>query len=80
MYFCHLDGGWSNWGPYSKCSVSCGGGTMRRDRKCNNPAPANGGKACPGAGWQSKSCNTQSCGKGLYLIWMGHKFVHYTTE
>ena len=32
-----VDGKWSNWGGYNTCSVSCGGGTQRKTRKCNRP-------------------------------------------
>uniref|UniRef100_A0A8C9U3T6 Complement component 6, duplicate 1 n=1 Tax=Scleropages formosus TaxID=113540 RepID=A0A8C9U3T6_SCLFO len=40
-----VDGRWSCWGPWSTCDSS-----MRRQRvrECNNPAPQQGGKACPG--------------------------------
>ena len=49
-----IDGGWDEW---SKCDKPCGGGTQTR--KCDNPAPSVGGKACDGAA--SQSCNTQPC-------------------
>ena len=44
-----MNGGWSNYGAYGKCSKSCGQGIKTRSRKCNSPAPKNGGKACAGS-------------------------------
>ncbi|XP_062619590.1 A disintegrin and metalloproteinase with thrombospondin motifs adt-1-like, partial [Saccostrea cucullata] len=48
-----VDGGWSAWGswkPSSKCSESCGNGTLTyvKYRSCTNPSPENGGKKCYG--------------------------------
>ena len=42
------DGEWSEWGGWSECSKTCGGGVQYRERNCSNPAPANGGKECEG--------------------------------
>ena len=55
-----MDGGWSRYGA---CSRACGGGT--RSRNCNNPAPANGGKAC--VGYASEACNMRVCGGSICL-------------
>ncbi|KAL9951953.1 hypothetical protein ACROYT_G044713 [Oculina patagonica] len=52
-----VDGGWSNYSKWSKCSKSCKGGKMTRTRDCNNPAPANGGQDCKGKSKQTISCN-----------------------
>ena len=40
---------------------------MRRTRKCDNPAPANGGKTCQGPPEEALDCSTQAC-PGKYLI------------
>ncbi|XP_027622423.1 LOW QUALITY PROTEIN: A disintegrin and metalloproteinase with thrombospondin motifs 13 [Tupaia chinensis] len=58
-----VHGHWSSWGPRSPCSRSCGGGVVTRRRRCNNPRPAFGGRACIGADLQAEMCNTQACGK-----------------
>ncbi|KAK1794599.1 hypothetical protein P4O66_001319 [Electrophorus voltai] len=58
---CLVDGGWSQWGPWSECSVPCGGGVQMRIRQCNNPTPQGGGRECSGAGDQQRECNSQVC-------------------
>ncbi|XP_035686772.1 coadhesin-like [Branchiostoma floridae] len=57
-----VDGDWSNWSPWSDCSVTCGNGTKSRDRSCTDPAPKNGGAECDGDPEQTKGCNSEvSC-------------------
>ena len=59
------DGGYSEWCPFTSCSVSCGGGVRYRNRTCTNPPPQNGGMDCQhlGPARESQKCNTQSCSK-----------------
>ena len=56
-----VDGAYTEWSSYGACSVSCGGGTQRRDRSCTNPAPQHGGKSCDGPAEETKSCNNMAC-------------------
>ncbi|XP_045163524.2 A disintegrin and metalloproteinase with thrombospondin motifs 6-like [Mercenaria mercenaria] len=56
------DGGWSQWGTWSSCSVSCGGGVRSQSRTCTNPSPSLTGKYCDGKNMQISSCNDNSCG------------------
>nr|XP_022344318.1 SCO-spondin-like isoform X5 [Crassostrea virginica] len=58
---CPIDGGFTNWGSWGTCTVTCGGGTQVRTRSCTNPAPQYGGALCSGATSQSQDCNTQVC-------------------
>ncbi|KAL2085237.1 hypothetical protein ACEWY4_018557 [Coilia grayii] len=58
---CPVDGGWSCWSPWSKCSVTCGGGHYMRTRTCSNPPPAYGGDICLGLHTEEALCNTQQC-------------------
>lgn len=56
---CAVDGGCgATTEPWSACSASCGGGSQTRSRKCNDPAPSNGGANCVGPAQQSRDCNT----------------------
>ena len=56
-----VNGGWSNFGGWGACSVSCGGGNMYSYRYCNSPTPSGGGAYCSGSSYQSASCNTAAC-------------------
>ncbi|XP_051529542.1 A disintegrin and metalloproteinase with thrombospondin motifs 14 [Myxocyprinus asiaticus] len=55
------DGGWSSWGKFGSCSRTCGGGVRSRNRQCNNPVPAYGGRDCPGSAIDYQLCNTEDC-------------------
>ena len=62
------DGMWSRWSPWTVCSRTCGGGTQTTSRRCDSPAPSNGGKHCKmdwwSGGWKTcmkRSCNNQKC-------------------
>ncbi|XP_007565210.1 hemicentin-1 [Poecilia formosa] len=56
-----IHGGYSSWGEWSPCSSTCGQGFQERNRLCNNPAPANGGRACGGPSTDSRKCQTGLC-------------------
>ncbi|XP_068091514.1 SCO-spondin-like isoform X2 [Hyperolius riggenbachi] len=59
---CPQDGGFSQWSPWSPCSVTCGGlGNMTRSRDCSDPPPANGGRDCEGPSMDIKYCQTPEC-------------------
>ncbi|VUZ55036.1 unnamed protein product [Hymenolepis diminuta] len=59
---CPVNGGWSSWGPWSSCSRTCGpASTQRRERKCDMPPPANGGRACIGPESQVRACERKNC-------------------
>ncbi|XP_060064411.1 uncharacterized protein LOC132544782 [Ylistrum balloti] len=50
------DGGWSEWGAWSTCSVTCDMGKRSRYRSCSNPAPAYGGQFCDDFPVQFEPC------------------------
>ncbi|CAL1174103.1 unnamed protein product [Cladocopium goreaui] len=57
-----LDCAWGNWSAWTECTVSCGGGSKRRNRAVVQ-APNAGGKACdPQIKEVVMPCNTQQCG------------------
>ncbi|XP_035509461.1 hemicentin-1 [Morone saxatilis] len=58
---CPISGNWAPWSSWGSCSKTCNGGQMRRYRTCDNPRPANGGRACAGADTQIQRCSTAYC-------------------
>merc|ERR1712004_601708 len=49
-----LDGGYTNWSPWSSCVANCS--LQERNRSCTNPAPQNGGYDCYGASREIRLC------------------------
>ena len=53
---------WTEWGEWTDCSATCGGGKRRKYRQC---VDHQGGLVdisnCPGPESMSKDCNTQDC-------------------
>ena len=65
-----VDGGYSPWSNYSRCTISCGGGTSNRTRTCTNPRPQHGGFNCSGHSQETITCNTHQCPiDGNYSQW-----------
>ncbi|KAL9968789.1 hypothetical protein ACROYT_G020914 [Oculina patagonica] len=58
-----VDGGYSEWGDWTDCPVTCGGGTQTRQRSCTNPPPSGGGNNCLilGPPVQTQRCNENPC-------------------
>ncbi|KAA8580474.1 hypothetical protein FQN60_013432, partial [Etheostoma spectabile] len=57
-----VDGGLSPWGPWSPCSLSCGGlGLKSRFKSCTQPAPAHGGRDCQGPRQETTYCQAPDC-------------------
>uniref|UniRef100_A0A4W6E7F8 ADAM metallopeptidase with thrombospondin type 1 motif, 2a n=1 Tax=Lates calcarifer TaxID=8187 RepID=A0A4W6E7F8_LATCA len=55
------DGSWGTWSSYGSCSRTCGGGVRFRTRRCDNPAPANGGRTCFGNSYEFQMCSQEEC-------------------
>ncbi|KAF7243961.1 Properdin, partial [Varanus komodoensis] len=55
---CPVQGGWSEWGAWSPCSVTCLKGVQTRKRTCTNPAPSCGG-SCNGPSTETQPCDTR---------------------
>lgn len=58
---CPVDGGWSAWSDWGKCSQPCSGGIQQRNRTCTNPVPMNNGQQCIGDRSEVTICNEQAC-------------------
>ncbi|XP_069798458.1 hemicentin-1 [Narcine bancroftii] len=56
-----VHGGFSAWLKWGPCSVTCGQGIRKRQRLCNNPVPANGGRHCQGTDSERRECQSKSC-------------------
>lgn len=57
-----VNGGWSPWGEFSECTVSCNGGTKFRRRICNSPKPDPDGISCNASdAIQHVPCNEDKC-------------------
>lgn len=61
-----IDGHWGRWSDWSSCSVTCGDGYRKRYRKCDNPAPVQGGLNCPGSSTEADGCVMRRCTLGKY--------------
>lgn len=53
---CQLD----EWSPWTGCTVTCGGGTMTRQRTVLEPS-RDGGAACTGESFQEATCSQVQC-------------------
>ncbi|KAK3105270.1 hypothetical protein FSP39_021390 [Pinctada imbricata] len=58
---CPIDGGWSAWRKYGRCSKTCGRGKQYLVRYCDTPTPRYNGKMCEGKNIQFEICNTKKC-------------------
>ena len=56
-----VDGSWGDYGSWTDCTRTCGGGTSTRRRLCDSPAPLYGGRECTGSEVEEKTCNNQQC-------------------
>ncbi|XP_062935452.1 adhesion G protein-coupled receptor B1 isoform X2 [Cynocephalus volans] len=56
---CPVDGKWQAWASWGGCSVTCGGGSQRRERVCSGPFF--GGATCQGPQDEYRQCGTQRC-------------------
>ncbi|KAI8499361.1 hypothetical protein Bbelb_231250 [Branchiostoma belcheri] len=55
-----IHGSWACWGPWTACRKSGESGQRTRHRTCTNPAPQNGGQACPGQDSETETCDYSS--------------------
>ncbi|KAL4221521.1 hypothetical protein ACF0H5_019778 [Mactra antiquata] len=53
-----MDGQWGSWGVWQGCSATCGTGTQKRYRDCDDPSPDYGGLPCQGDSFEDRSCDS----------------------
>ena len=51
---------WTAWTSWTQCTLTCGGGTQRRDRQCL-VQETRGGQECPGEESETRDCSQQNC-------------------
>ncbi|WAR03588.1 NAS13-like protein [Mya arenaria] len=56
-----IDGGWSAWSGFGRCTRTCGMGRQYRYRRCDNPPPVGNGAPCVGSEMDTAICNQGSC-------------------
>ena len=56
-----VDGGWSEYGDWSECTKTCGGGTQYTNRTCTEPVPNSCGSNCTGDASKVRDCNVDPC-------------------
>ncbi|XP_068759041.1 coadhesin-like [Montipora capricornis] len=80
---CPVHGNWSNWSKWTECSATCGVGARTRERHCDNPRPAYGGRPCEGIHKDKKSCSTgEVCvaGVGCYNSFLSDRLGNFSDE
>ncbi|XP_052285147.1 SCO-spondin-like isoform X5 [Dreissena polymorpha] len=58
---CPVNGIWSSWSNFTACTVTCGGGTQARLRKCEYTPGYPQGDTCAGFNNETQQCNTDLC-------------------
>ncbi|XP_033637175.1 SCO-spondin-like [Asterias rubens] len=70
-FYCPVHGGFSPWGEWTQCPVTCGGAQVNHTRVCNNPTPRYDGRQCEGPTVSGKLCAGVACPiDGLWTSWL----------
>ncbi|XP_046560774.1 adhesion G protein-coupled receptor B3-like isoform X3 [Haliotis rubra] len=56
-----VPGDWFNWEQWAACSVTCGGGTKSRSRKCDMTSHGKLTSPCEGVDEETIDCHTFAC-------------------
>ncbi|KAJ7352814.1 hypothetical protein OS493_033624 [Desmophyllum pertusum] len=57
-YPCPINGNWTSWGAWTRCTKTCGLSYRKRSRSCTNPPPQYNGSGCDGKNDQVERCKT----------------------
>lgn len=63
-----VNGGFTRWSAFGKCSKTCGKGWKTRTRTCTNPPPSGGGKCCEGKYSEKQICKMGHCPTGVIVF------------
>ena len=65
LFFNSVPGGYTPWGDWEECSVTCGAGSQSRSRSCTDPSPEHGGPTCLeqglGEATEDQACDAGPC-------------------
>ena len=63
LFYILVNGGYSAFGSFTECSVTCGQGVKYRRRTCTQPKPQYNGESCRklGPSIESRTCNAGPC-------------------
>lgn len=67
-HFSIVDGMWGDWSQYTPCSTTCGNGTRRRSRRCDDPQPQYKGIDCEGAPFEQINCTNSLPCAGMSVL------------
>jgi len=56
---CQIHGKFTPWSAFGACTVTCGGGVQKRNRRCIGPQY--GGRQCVGELLETRICNSKRC-------------------
>lgn len=59
-----MDCTWSDWGNWTNCNLTCGGGQQMRPRF--EIGPYHGGQPCNGSDEDWRDCNAHFCPSGYF--------------
>ena len=71
----NIDGKWSSWSEWTKCSATCKDGKQSRFRVCNSPPPSGEGKNCSGPATETRNCNIKKCDRNNVSHILIYNFV-----
>jgi hypothetical protein len=60
-----VNGKWSSWREWSRCSSSCDSGVRQRKRTCDNPKPSDDGLPCYGRDTDYIACVMPNVCEGM---------------